>query len=160
MKRFDQKGMMVFPNPDREKGAGKMADLLVIEKCYCPNGHNLISSQAVFDDFNGILLKVRKAGQEGHVALNPVYGLKHRVSMGINLLKDELIEIACPECATALPVYSQCSCGGELVALFLDEKPDFTNSLLICNRVGCHNAQIRLHNEMVHYDGLGHVMFR
>ena len=160
MPRFDQKGMMVFPSPEKIRKAAKMEHLIVIAKCYCPNGHNLINDQAVFDGFPGIILKVRKAGQEGRVALNPVYGLKHRVSMDIRLVKDELLEVVCPECGVILPAYSSCSCGGELIALFLDEKPDFTSSILICNRVDCQNAQIRLHNEMVHYDGMGEVIFK
>jgi hypothetical protein len=160
MQRFDQKGMMIFPAPEKIKKAGKMADLVVIEKCYCPNGHDLVSDQAVFDGFNGIILKVKKAGKEGQVALNPVYGLKHRVSIGIKLEKDDLLEVLCPVCGVPLPVYSACSCGGSLISLFMDEKPDFTNSVLICNRVDCHNAQIRLHNEIASYDDLGHVVFK
>ena len=160
MQRFDHKGMMVFPSPEKIKKAGKMADLVVISRCYCPNGHNLVSDQAVFDGFNGIMLKVKNADREGHVALNPVYGLKHRISLKIKLIHDELLEVFCPECGVPLPVYSTCSCGGNLVALFLDEKFDFTDSVLICSRVDCVNAQVCLHNEMVHYDGMGHVIFK
>lgn len=160
MKMYDKKGMMVFPSPEKIKKAGKMEDLIVIGSCHCPNGHNLVSDQAVFDGFSGIVLKVVKAGQEGLVALNPVYGLKHRISINIKLIKNEVLEVYCPECGVALSKYSQCSCGGDLIALFLDEKPDFTNSILICNRVDCHNAQVRLQNELVNYDGMGHVMFK
>jgi hypothetical protein len=160
MQRYDQKGMMIFPTPEKIKKAGKLADVVVIGQCFCPDGHNLVSDQAVFDNFNGIVLKVKSSGGTGLVALNPVYGLKHRITLNVRLVHDELLEISCPLCGKELPVYSACACGGSLVALFLDEKRDFTNSVLICNRVDCHNAQIRLHNEMVHYDGLGHVMFR
>ena len=137
-----------------------MENLLVIRQCFCPNGHNLVSDQAVFDHFNGIMLKVGKGAEEGRVALNPVYGLKHRIALGIHLVKGDLLEVACPECGATMPVYSACSCGGKLVALFLEPKADFTNSILICNRVDCHNAHIRLHDEMVHYDGYGEAMFR
>ena len=160
MKRFDRKGMMIFPNPEGTQQTAKMDDLLVIGQCFCPNGHNLVTEQAVFNDFNGIMVKVKQADEEGLVAINPVYGFKQRISLGIKLQHDQLLEITCPECGIALPVYSACSCGGNLVTLFLDAKPDFTNSVLICNRVDCHHSQIRLHNEMVHYDGMGHVMFR
>lgn len=160
MQRFDHKGMMIFPVPEKIKATGKMENLLVIKQCFCQNGHNLVSDQVNFDDFNGILLKVRNTGGGGMVALNPVYGLKHRVSIGIRLVKDELLEILCPECGAPLPVFSTCTCGGNLVALFLDNTSDFTNSVLICNRVDCHNAQIRLHDEIVNYDDLGNVMFR
>jgi hypothetical protein len=160
MKIFDQHGMMVFPVPEKIKKAGKLEDLLVIKQCYCPNGHKLVNDQAVFDGFNGIMLKVRKEGKEGLVALNPVYGLKHRVAIGITLVNDELLDIVCPECGITLPAYASCSCGGNLIALFLEEKPDFINAVLICNRVDCPNAQIRLHDEIAHYDGMGHVIFK
>ena len=160
MERYDHKGMMIFPNPEKIKKAGNLSDLLVIGQCYCPNGHDLVSEQANFDGFNGIILKVRHDDREGLVALNPVYGLKHRISINIKLIKDELLEVICPHCGIALPVYSECSCGGNLVTLFLDEKPDYANSVLICNRVDCQNAQIKLHNEMVHYNGMGHVIFK
>jgi hypothetical protein len=160
MQRFNQNGMMIFPSPEGIKKVGKLADLVVIKQCYCPNGHNLVSDQAVFDSFNGIVLKVKKAGQKGHVALNPVYGLKHRVSLNIQLTTNDLLEVCCPDCGVALPVYSACSCGGNLVTLFLDEKPDFTNSVLICNRVDCQHAQIRLHNEVMNYDNQGNVIFK
>jgi len=160
MQRFDQKGMMVFPNPGKIKAAGKPENLLVIKQCFCPNGHDLVSDRAVFDNFNGIMLKVRRGQEEGHVALNPVYGLKHRISIGIKLEKNDLLEVLCPECGVAIPEFSSCSCGGKLVALFLESRADFTNSVLICNRVDCHNAQLRLQNELVHYDGYGEAMFR
>ena len=160
MERFDNKGMMIFPNPEKLKTAAKLTELVVIGKCYCPHGHNLVSDQAVFDGLHGIVLKVRKGAEEGLVALNPVYGMKHRISLNIHLIRDDLLEVQCPQCGVALPVYSSCSCGGDLITLFLDEKPDFTNSIMVCNRVDCTNAQIRLHNEMIHYDGMGQVMFK
>lgn len=151
---------MIFPSPEKPKKVSKLKDLIVIGKCFCPNGHNLVSDQAVFDGLNGILLKVRSGDNEGIVALNPVYGLKHRISFNIKLVKDDLLMVECPHCGVALPVFSECSCGGNLVTLFLDETPDFTNSIIICNRVDCQNAQIKLHNEMVHYDGMGQVIFK
>ncbi len=77
--------MMIFPNPMKIKKAAELKELIVIKQCFCPEGHNLVSDQAVFDGFNGIVLKVNSGNQEGVVALNPVYGLKHRISFGINL---------------------------------------------------------------------------
>ncbi|MHC1777570.1 MAG: hypothetical protein AB9834_19385 [Lentimicrobium sp.] len=159
MIRFDQSGMMIFPTPEKIKRAAKLEELIVIKQCFCPDGHNLVSDQAVFDGFSGIILKVKKGKEQGLVALSPVYGLKHRISFGIKLTKDELLEVLCPECMKALPVYSTCSCGGDLITLFLDDKHDFTSSLLICNRVDCNNAQIRFHNEVINYDDSGNAMF-
>jgi hypothetical protein len=159
MTRFDQSGMMIFPSPEKIKKAAELKELIVIKQCFCPEGHNLVSEQAVFDGFNGIVLKVKNDNQEGLIALNPVYGLKHRISFGIKLKKDEMLDVLCPDCGKALPVYSVCSCGGNLVTLFLNDKNDFTSSLLICNRVDCNNAQIRFHNEVVNYDESGNAIF-
>lgn len=159
MKRFDHSGMMIFPNPEIIKKAAELKELIVIRQCFCPDGHNLVSEQAIFDGFNGIVLKVRSGKEAGLVALSPVYGLKHRIAFGIKLRKDELLKVLCPECGKALPVYSTCTCGGNLITLYLDEKLDFASSLLICNRVDCQNAQIRFHNEIINYDDSGNAMF-
>lgn len=159
MGMFDLKGMMIFPTPEKLKKACKMKELIVIQECFCPKGHNLTSNQAVFDNLNGIVLKVKVGDREGHIALSPVFGIKQRVSIGINLKKDELLEILCPECSTPLPVYSACNCGGNLITLFLNLQSDYTNSVLICNRVDCQNAQIRAHNEVANYDDFGNVIF-
>ncbi len=160
MAMFNLKGMMIFPTPERIRETVKMKEMIVIQQCYCPNGHNLVSNQAIFDNFEGIVLKTKSEKGEGLVALSPVFGIKQRVSIGITLMKDELLEITCPECNATLPVYSACSCGGSLITLFLDQQNDFTNSVLICNRVGCQNAQIRAHNEVANYDDSGNVIFR
>lgn len=159
MKRFDQSGMMIFPTPEKIKSAAKLKELIVFKQCFCPDGHNLVSDQADFDGFSGIVLKVKNGKREGLVALNPVYGLKHRIAFGIKLINDELLDVLCPDCGKALPVYSACTCGGNLITLFLDDKHDFTSSLLICNRVGCNNAQIRFHNEVINYDDSGNAVF-
>lgn len=45
MERYDKKGMMIFPVPDKIKKAGSMADVVVIGQCFCPNGHNLVTAQ-------------------------------------------------------------------------------------------------------------------
>jgi hypothetical protein len=125
----------------------------MVKECYCHNGHNLISSRAVFDGLNGILLRVKKGKQSGLVALNPVYSYKSRVSIDAYLKKDETWQLYCPVCNEKLPTYSPCSCSGDRVALFLDQKADFYNCNLICNRIDCFNAEIKLNNEIVYYPG-------
>ncbi|HLN52827.1 MAG TPA: hypothetical protein VK212_03905 [Lentimicrobium sp.] len=158
MGTFDEIREMVVINPFKWKKISQLKEVIIIKECYCPNGHSLISDQATFDGYSGILLKVRTRQKEGIIALNPVYGLKHRFS-SFPLVKDELLSIKCPECGIDLPVFSPCTCGGELITLFLDKKPQFANSLLICNRVDCQHAQIRFNNEVVLYDKDGNVIF-
>ncbi len=154
MKLFNSKGMMLFPNPMKKSQICKNKNLLVIKDCYCQNGHNLISDNAIFNGFKGILLKIKKDEHEGMVALSPVYGYKSRVSMDLPIKSNEIWEAYCPECHEKLPYFADCSCHGSLFALFLDQHADFSNSILICNRIDCFNAEIKYNNEHVHYSGV------
>ena len=154
MKLFNTKGMMLFPNPIKKEEICKQKNLLLVKECYCHNGHNLISDQAIFNGFSGILLKVKRKGVSGLVALSPVYGYKSRVSLNLLLKQNEIWEICCPDCNEALPVFSSCSCKGDIVALFLDKNADFSNSILICNRIDCFNAQIKFNDEIIHFSGV------
>jgi len=154
MKRFDIKGMMVFPNPITKTKLLKEKELLVVKECFCQKGHNLISDRAIFDGFPGIMLRLKKGKNSGLVALNPIYGYKSRISLDINLKRDETWKICCPVCNEPLPVYSSCNhCEGDLTALFLDKKGDFFNCILVCNRIGCLNAEIKFNNEIIYYPG-------
>jgi hypothetical protein len=153
MKRFDIKGMMVFPNPISGAKLLKEKELLVVKECFCHNGHDLVSDRAMFDGLPGIVLKLKKGNRSGLVALNPVYGYKSRISIDVQLKKDETWKICCPVCNEPLPVFSACNCEGDLTALFLDKKADFFNCILVCNRIDCHNAQIKYNNEIIYYPG-------
>jgi hypothetical protein len=153
MKRYDIKGMMIFPNPISKSEILKEKELLVVKECYCHNGHNLISDRAVFNGLHGILLKVKKGKRSGLVALNPVYGYKSRISVDVQLKKDETWKICCPVCNEPLPIFSTCSCEGDLTVLFLDKKSNYYNCILICNRIDCFNAEIKYNNEIIYYPG-------
>ena len=148
MKLFTSKGILAIPDPVRKKG-DRRKKVLLVNECFCQNGHNLTSKRAKFNDFNGILLKVRQGRKKGLVALSPIYGHKIRVSVDIDLVKGRVLEISCPECNAVLPVYSSCSCGADLIALFTDKKTEFANCVGVCNRVDCPNAKIITGNDLV-----------
>lgn len=149
MKRFDSKGMLVIPNPVSSESICKQKQLLLVKECYCQNGHNLISNSAIFNGFKGIVIKVRRGNQEGLVALSPVYGYKSRVSLNVDLFDDQVWEICCPQCGVTLPTYSDCACGGKMIAIFTDQTANFANCIGICNRIGCYNAGIQHSNELL-----------
>jgi hypothetical protein len=132
----------------------KNKNLLVIKNCYCQNGHNLINNRAIFNGFEGIMIKVKRYKKAGLVALSPVYGYKSRVSLELTFKADEIWNVYCPTCDEKLPVFSKCSCGGDLVTLFLDNDADFANCILICNRIDCFNAEIKYNSEIIHYSGV------
>lgn len=141
--------MLVTPNRMQK---GKICDkekLLVFTACYCPNGHNLVTENARFDEFNGILLKISDKNEEGYVALNSVYGCKTRVAVGIKLIEGKQYKLSCPECNTELPVYSKCFCGGDIFVLFLDKEASYNSFIGACNRIGCTNSYIQIGEELI-----------
>ncbi|MBE0644869.1 MAG: hypothetical protein IH600_12365 [Bacteroidetes bacterium] len=156
MRIFHENGMMIFPSPVmRELRESSRA--LVVKSCYCPRGHNLVTDKAVFCEHSGILMRVRKGLSEGLVAISPVYGDKSRITLGMHLEKGGILTLLCPECGVPLPMYDECSCGGDILALFTRPVPDFGNCIGICNRVGCHNAEIRSGDELLNYAMLEHL---
>ena len=140
---------MVFPNPKENRTICKEEKLLVFTECYCPNGHNLVTKNAKFDEFHGIFLKISKGNKTGHIALSPVYGCKTTVTIGINLIQGNTYSLSCTVCDAALPVFSKCHCGGDIFTLFLDKKAKFDWFVGACNRIGCENAYIQIGEELV-----------
>jgi hypothetical protein len=158
MKLFNNKGMMLFPNPIQKSKICQSKNLLVVNNCYCHNGHDLINENAVFNGFKGLMLLACRGDQKGLVALSPVYGYKSRVSINLTFNSGEVWDVCCPLCKEKLPVFSPCSCGGDLFTLFLDQSIDYSNSILICNRIDCFNAEMKYNNQLVHYSGVDVVI--
>ncbi|MEN8122229.1 MAG: hypothetical protein ABFS35_17925 [Bacteroidota bacterium] len=145
MKRFDKSGMLIIPNPEDTKIEQETKELLVVKECYCPNGHNLVSTRASFNNIPGIFLKIiNSKNKSGFMAISPIFGQKQRICLDIDLVKGEKIRAFCPHCNAELPIFADCtSCdSGNLLALFLDQTASFKNCLAICNTIGCKNAQI------------------
>ncbi|MCY1721099.1 hypothetical protein OU798_12145 [Prolixibacteraceae bacterium Z1-6] len=149
MSIFDKKGMLIFPNPKKHRPICDEEKLLVFTECYCPNGHNLITKNARFNEFDGILLKISKGEKTGQIALSPVYGCELRVAIGIELTEGTQYNLSCPECDAALPIFSKCHCGGDIFALFLDKEVKFDSFIGACNRVGCANSYIQIGKELI-----------
>ncbi len=154
MGRFNSKGMWNIPHMRKKKKKAKKKltddddELLVIEECYCPNGHNLISPNVEFTGRHGILIKLKKGKQEGHIALSPYCGDKSKYTIGIDLSEGEIMNLLCPVCDVPLPVYAPCDCGGDMITLFADKMGNYCNCIGICNRVGCSHAEIKQGSEL------------
>ncbi len=149
-KRYSSKGIMVIPSPVK-KEIKESEKVLVIKECYCQNGHDLISGRAVFNNYDGILIKVKRKRNRGLIALSPIFGEKSRITLDIDLTKDEILELCCPTCNSALPAYSSCGCGADLIALFTNENADFSDCVGVCNRIGCLNAEIKNGSELLSF---------
>jgi hypothetical protein len=141
--------MLIIPDPRKEQSTLPTEKILVIEECYCPNGHSLISSKAMFDKFKGIVFTAKKGDESGIIALSPVYGEKYRISLDLELLDMDIWAFHCLQCDVPLPHYKLCECGGELTTFFTSRDIDFNYSIAICNRVGCHHATIHLGEELL-----------
>jgi len=145
---FDKNGMMIFPNP-LHKTICESKQVLIVKECYCPNGHNLINRKAMFGNFPGILLKIRQKKDEGLVALSPVYGDKSKISLNIELIDKEILEVYCSECEVKLPIFSKCECGADLVSMFLTKDTSFKEVAAICTRVNCFNSQLKSSEDII-----------
>lgn len=103
----------------------------------------------MFNGHPGIYLKAKLDDKEGFIGLSPMYGEKCRISLDIDLPGGAITELLCPTCDEGLPVFSPCNCGGEILALFLNNKGDFSDCIGICNRVDCNNAAVKSEGELL-----------
>ena len=118
-------------------------ETVVIEKCYCPNGHNLIRVEVYFADYQAICLKIQDKKEIGYIYLNPIVGEKSKVLFDNWLVNNKMYEFICPDCKAPLPVFSPCSCGGQLITLFLDDTLKISNCVAFCNKIGCTHSEIK-----------------
>ena len=149
MKRFDTKGMLVIPTPKQVSAVLRQEKIIVVDQCFCPNGHSLISDRAIFSGFKGIVFKVKRGSEAGIIAVSPVYGCRSRVALDLDLNEGTVWEFHCPDCDVALPIYKDCECGGKVTVFFTTDKAEFSHSIGICNRVGCHNSDIHYGQELL-----------
>lgn len=149
MRIYDRKGKLEIPASPKKK-VNKNQQPILVKECFCPKGHNLVDKRVWFNGCEGIFLKARNDKQEGIIGLSPVYGEKCRIAMDIDLVSGEIYELLCPHCDTALPAFSSCGCGANIVSLFLSEKSDFSNCIGICTRVDCTNATVQSQGDLLH----------
>ena len=119
------------------------AGITVIEEAFCPNGHSLISSDIMFCDFKAIHLKIRNKKFVSDLFVSPIVGDKSKLSLDTKLDKDRIYEFLCPECKASLEIASPCSCGGNLMTLYLDRTLKISKSVTICNRFGCPHSEVK-----------------
>ena len=149
MNRFDKKGMLVIPAPYQVSAVLQKEKIMVVDKCYCPNGHSLINDRAIFNGFKGIIFKVKREDEVGVIAVSPVYGCKSRVALDLELKEGTIWQFHCPTCDEAFLYYKDCECGGNVIVFFTTESAEYSYSIGICNRVGCHNSDIHFGQDLL-----------
>ncbi len=119
--------------------------VIAITHVYCPNGHNLVNadSDARFNGYPGISLKVKGKDTEGIVIVSPIHGDDTRFGVN-NFTPGEITRISCPVCDTELPVIQDCGCNAEskLVGLYLDPELIEGSQVVLCNSWGCLRSRI------------------
>ena len=140
MSRFSFKDKEFFNK--KKKEAPQEVSFEVVSECFCHNGHSLLNDLVTYNGYPGLTVLLRTAEQEGTLSLSPVIGDKSRSFFDFERVEGECIEICCPTCREALPVYSECACGADLVAMFTEQKVDYANCIGICQRIGCLNSEI------------------
>ncbi len=149
MSLFNRKGMLKFPKPKYRSTLRNISTPYIIKECFCPNGHNLINDDVIFNNSKGILVEVSRFNERGTLSLSPFYGCKNKISNGISLKINELYDIKCPTCQVLLPTFNNCHCGGKIVSLFMNREGSFTSFVGVCNRIGCPESNIKLDDELI-----------
>lgn len=121
---------------------------IVLDECYCPNGHNLINQKNKFNNLSAITIELKNKKQKGLLILSPACGNKNAVTIGIDIKSNAVYEFYCPECGIELPNYAPCHCKGNLKILYTDPSVAYNHFVGICNRFGCNNSIIKRGDEL------------
>ena len=119
--------------------------VIAVTQLYCPNGHNLISSEsgARFNGFPGVSIMVEGASTKGIVVLSPIHGDDTKFGE-TDFEPGEQTRLTCPQCGVALPPIQPCGCtpDSQLVGMYLDKERIEGNQVAICNVWGCLRSRV------------------
>jgi hypothetical protein len=156
VERFDRKGRLVFPSPQKLRAAKKAGvvveqEKLHVTRAFCPRGHALITDQSTtFGGRPGIKLWAQGKGGVQAVTLSPFQGDGSK-DYDWEFEAGEVLDVRCPVCGTPLPEFAPCGCtpGSAWILMFLKEKQDVQNAIGVCNAWGCPRSYIRLSGEIL-----------
>ncbi len=150
MDRFNLKGMLKIPTL-KKVTKEIVEEQVVISKCYCVNGHSLITENHYLNGQPGIKLDFKSKSSDGTVILSAVIGDYNKYFLAGDWTKGEKVDMCCPECKASLSVLTSCNCSpeAEFVALGLTPKIDFNNSIALCNIIGCKNSYSVIQSEKI-----------
>ena len=132
------------------------ADRRVIDACFCPNGHSILTDIRTFQGLPALTLKLIGKRGEGVLAISPVIGDCNREFIDFEQVPGEVVEICCPECSMPFPIYNECPCGAHLVALFTSPKTHFAQCIGICQRIGCLHSELLSERDLRLFSRLGY----
>ncbi|MEJ2536232.1 MAG: hypothetical protein P8048_04130 [Calditrichia bacterium] len=156
MKIFNNKGMLLIPDPEKLKNLGKKRGIsttgkkIQVTQLYCSEGHTLVNPEnPKFDGEPGIHIICEGDTFWQSVYLSPFQG-DHRKKFKNDFKHGQMLRIFCPECWTEFPKIAphDCKIGAMHVALFLGPDADINNIVCVCNVWGCYSSCLRLSGEV------------
>jgi len=105
-----------------------------IKRAFCRKGHDLMASEVKIDGLPSIRVKARSEGQEGFIALDPVFG-SGRHHYDLDVKPDATPTYLCPRCGVSLlDNESKCPrCGAPICVLNVPPH----GLIQLCTRRGC-----------------------
>jgi len=139
------------PLPQKQGAISAHGVTIVITQAFCPNGHNLVREDALFDGYPGITLFVETDEWSGEVVLSPIHGDHSKVGMNRVVTEGTGCLLKCPECEVELPTIKSCGCahGGSLIALHLRPDGAAGDVVGVCNVLGCYRSRVMDHWDLL-----------
>lgn len=124
-------------------------DFLVVEKLYCPQGHNLMVDSVRIHGEPSIRVRMKIGKSEGLVFVDAFWGGHAKL---YNFIPDigarNLAQVSCPICQVDMLTRDQCTqpgCqSGQGIVFYL---PGKKNRIFVCARLGCPGHRIDIFNQ-------------
>jgi hypothetical protein len=115
-------------------------DFLVVEKIFCPKGHNLIVNTVCIHGEPSLKLRVEVGKSEGLVFVDAFWGGHAKLYNFIPDIKSAgpMSKVFCPECGADMIVEDKCrykGCDSKKAILF--RLPGENNKIYVCAKLGC-----------------------
>lgn len=114
---------------------------VIVRHASCPNGCDLMDPEVKIHDHPSIHLVYSYEGVEGHIHLDPVYGMYENV-LDREIPNGIILKFHCPGCNVSLtdPDTTCSKCSAPMFALHLPEG----GSVEACQRNGCSGHRMRI----------------
>lgn len=141
---FDDDGRLRIPEMKHGSDADKTPEV-VINAVYCPNGHNLISTEHRVSGYPAILVRFEgiRSGK-GLLALSAILGDTGYCVVEGSIDLKEPVRMTCNECGTPLDVLGSCHCDPDAVSVmaYLYPNKDPHQAIAFCNILSCPNSAL------------------
>jgi hypothetical protein len=134
------------PGTKRIKKQGQ--DFLLVQKLYCPQGHNLMVDSVRIHGEPSIRIHMKIGKTEGLVFVDAFWGGHAKLYNFIpNVKSGRFTEITCPVCGTDMVIKDACThqgCRSDRGIVF--HLPGKKNRIFVCAKLGCPGHRIDIAN--------------